>query len=63
MPINCKTGEVCVHSEGGSADQQVHYISIWICTDVLEHAVLPTAVSTQTSDVCDVLTWLLWKQC
>ena len=36
---------------------------IWIYTDVLEHAVLHTAVSTQTSDICDVSTWVLWKQC
>ena len=34
---------------------------IWVHTDVLEHAVLHTVVSTQTSD--DVLTWVLWEQC
>ena len=33
-------------------------LPIWIHTDVLEHAVLHTAVSTQTSDVCDALTWV-----
>ena len=38
-------------------------IPIWICTGVLEHTVLHTAVSTQTSDVCDALTVVLWKQC
>ena len=36
--------------------------SIWLCTGVLEHAVLHTAVSTQTSDINDVLTAVLWKQ-
>ena len=34
---------------------------IWICTDVIEHAVLHTTVSTQTSDICDVSTWVPWK--
>ena len=34
-------------------------LSIWIYTGVLEH----TAVSTQTSNVCDVLTWVPWRQC
>ena len=29
---------------------------IWICTGVLEHAVLHTAVSTQTNDIHDALT-------
>ena len=38
-------------------------LPIWICTDVLEHAVLHTAVSTQTSDVHDTSTWVPWKQC
>ena len=37
--------------------------SIWLHTGVLEHAVLHTAVSTQTSDVYDALTVVLWKQC
>ena len=32
---------------------------IWICIDVLEHAVLHTAVSTQTSDIHDMSTWVL----
>ena len=36
--------------------------SIWLHTGVLEHAVLHTAVSTQTSDIY-VLTAVLWKQC
>ena len=36
---------------------------IWIHTDVLEHAILHTAVSTQTSDVHDMLTWVPWKHC
>ena len=38
-------------------------LSIWIRTGVLEHAVLHTAVSTQTSDVHGALTWVPWKQC
>ena len=38
-------------------------IPIWIHTGVLEHAVLHTAVSTQTGNVCDALTVVLWKQC
>ena len=38
-------------------------LSIWIHTGVLEHAVLHTAVSTQTGDAHDVLTWVPWKQC
>ena len=37
--------------------------SIWLHTGVLEHAVLHTAVSTQTSDVYDMLRAVLWKQC
>ena len=36
--------------------------SLWLHTGVLEHAVLHTAVSTQTSDVYDVSTAVLWKQ-
>ena len=36
-------------------------LSIWICTGVLEHAVLHTAVSTQTSDICDASTWVMWN--
>ena len=36
---------------------------IWICTDVLEHVALHAAVSTQTSDMCDTLTSVPWKQC
>ena len=36
---------------------------IWIHTDVLEHAVLHTAVSTHTSNVHDVLKWVPWKEC
>ena len=36
---------------------------IWIHTDVIEHAVLHAAVSTQTSDMCDMLMWVPWKQC
>ena len=37
--------------------------SIWLDTGVLEHAVLHTAVSTQTSDVYNMSTAVLWKQC
>ena len=38
--------------------------SIWLCTGlILEHAVLHTAVSMQTSDIYDVSTAVLWKQC
>ena len=37
--------------------------SIWLHTGVLEHAVLHSAVSTQTSDIYDTLTAVLWKQC
>ena len=36
---------------------------IWLCTGVLDHAVLHTAVSTQTSHICNMLTVVLWKQC
>ena len=36
--------------------------SLWLHTGVLEHAVLHTAVSTQTSDIYDTLTVVLWKQ-
>ena len=38
-------------------------LSIWIGTGVLEHVVLHTAVSTQTSDAHNVLMWVPWKQC
>ena len=38
-------------------------IPIWIHTGVLEFTVLHTAVSTQTGDICDTLTVVLWKQC
>ena len=50
---------------GGTAVLTSRYkiFPIWIHTDVLEHAVLHTAVSTQTSDICDMLTWVPWKQC
>ena len=47
----------------GSANQIAQKIPIWIHTGVLEHTVLHTAVSTQTSDGHDVLTQVLWKQC
>ena len=37
--------------------------SIWLHTGELEHAVLHIAVSTQTSDIYDTSTAVLWKQC
>ena len=62
IPINCRTGGVLVHSEGWWCwSVGTRWASIWLHTGVLEHAVLHTALSTQTSDVCDMLTAVLWK--
>ena len=53
IPINCKTGVVHVHSEVGSANQQVHYI---IYLDL--HWCTWTCSSTHSSVYTDQ--WHMW---